>query len=279
MGYVNFNGKLFPTGTALVTADNRGLRYGDGLFETMKFRSGKLQFQSAHFNRLWHGLTVLGFELPKHFTKEKLAGEIHLLCKKNGIDHIGRIRLNVFRADGGLYDPIDHFPRYAIQAWPLPDETGQLNSNGLVAGIYGEARKALDVLCNLKHNNFLPYALGAIHARNEKWNDAILLNTNGDICDTTIANIFLVKDNVLVTPALAEGCVAGVMREMLLNHLLMENYTVSEQAVTVDDLLAADEVFFTNSMHVIKWVQRVGDRNYGNKLTPDIFRSFLPTIS
>jgi branched-chain amino acid aminotransferase len=279
MEWFNFNGKLFKNDTAVIGANSRGLRFGDGLFETMKSKNDRLLFADDHFERLWKGMDLLQFNIPVHFTPENLQRQIQKLLDKNGHNLIARIRLTIFRGDGGLYDEINHIPNYLIQTWALPENTGQWNTNGLILGIYSDVRKNCDMLCNLKHNNFLPYAMAALHARKQKCNDAVLLNDHGRICDTTMANIFLIKDGVICTPSLPEGCVAGVMRKNLLKELLINDRKVIEGEITVDDLLQADEVFLTNSIHHIRWVQGTGDKAYNNNLTQKIYASFLPTIS
>ena len=181
-----------------------------------------------------------------------------------------RVRLNVFRGDGGLNDAINNFPNYIIQTWVLPDHSDQLNSNGIVVGIYEDARKTCDAFSNLKHNNFLPYIMGAMHAKKMKWNDAVVLNSHGRVCETTIANIFYIKDNVVYTPALTEGCIAGVRRKNLLAKLPAIGYEVIKKEVTVEALLDADEVFFTNAVSPIRWVQRINDKEYGNAIIQKI---------
>lgn len=278
MNYINYNGKLLDATTALVGAGNRGLRYGDGLFETMKVNNGKLQFAADHFDRLWHGLGVLGFELPPLFTKEKLQAEVIALGAKNGHLLSGRTRLNLFRGEGGLFDAENNYPNYIIESWSLSAGYSEFNPNGLVLAIYADARKTCDVLANLKHNNYLPYVLAALHAKKEKCNDALLLNSMGRICDSTIANIFIVKNQQVITPGLDEGCVAGVLRKNLIAHLAATGFNISEKAVTIDDVLTADEVFLTNSMFNIRWVQRIADRAYRSDYTRKIYASFLPTI-
>lgn len=279
MEYFICNSKLCKYELAILSANNRGLRFGDGLFETMKSLNGQLQFADEHFARLWKGLQILQFNIPKHFTPEILEEEIRELLKKNDHRKIARIRITVFRGDGGLYDAINHTPNYLIQTWQLPDEAGNWNSNGLVLGIYTDVKKSCDILSNLKHNNFLPYVMAALHAKKQKWNDAIILNTAGRLCDTTIANIFLIKDEVIYTPALAEGCIAGVMRKNIINRLVVANYKVSEVLLTVDDLLAADEAFLTNSIYNIRWVQGIDDKKYVNTQTQKIYASVFSTNS
>ncbi|MEO6229008.1 MAG: aminotransferase class IV [Ferruginibacter sp.] len=278
MSYINYNGKISVEGTALVNPDNRGLRYGDGLFETIRLKEGKMIFEAAHFDRLWNGMKVLEFDLPKHFTQEMLQEEVLLLSKRNGHERDARIRINIIRADGGLYDAQNHRPNYIIQTWGLKEDVGTWNSNGLVAGIYDQAKKSCDILSNIKHNNYLPYVLAALHAKKEKWNDAILLNSNDRVCDTTIANVFIIKNGTVFTPSLSEGCVGGIVRAMLINELKKQNMPVEETALQVEDILTADEVFFTNSMYNIRWVQQIGDKNYENTLTQKIYSLFIPTI-
>ncbi len=279
MEYFIFNGKLLKSESAIISANSRGLRFGDGLFETIKSINGQLEFVDEHFARLWKGMHVLQFTIPKQFTPDYLEQEIQTLLKKNNHDKMGRVRLTVFRGDGGLYDAVDHKPNYLIQSWALPDETGSWNSNGLVVGIYIDVKKSCDILSNLKHNNFLPYAMGALFAKKEKWNDAVLLNTEGRLCDTSIANIFLIKNEVIYTPALSEGCIAGVMRRNLIEKLIAAGYKLVEGKLSVEELLDADEVFLTNSIYNMRWVQSIEDKKYSNMQTQKIYAAFFSTNS
>jgi branched-chain amino acid aminotransferase len=271
MEYFIFNGKYHAAESVILSANSRGLRYGDGLFETIKSINGQLQFIDEHFARLWKGLQVLQFNIPKHFTPDHLQNEILLLLKKNGNDKIARIRLTVFRGDGGLFDEINHAPNYLIQTWKLPAESGTWNSNGLVLGVYPDVKKSCDILCNLKHNNFLPYAMAAIHAKKQKWNDAVLLNSEGRLCDTTIANIFLIKDELICTPALQEGCIAGIMRKNVMSLLTTADYKITEGKLSINDLLEADEVFLTNSIYNMRWVQSLEDKKFTNIQSQKIY--------
>jgi aminodeoxychorismate lyase len=278
MLWFNYNGKIYTSETAIIGAANRGLRYGDGVFETMKMKAGNLILEDEHFARLWKGMQVLQFTVPKHFNPDKLTAEVLLIAKKNQHEKAARIRITVFRSDGGLYDAVDNFPNYIIETWRLPEGNGELNSNGLDLGIYTDVKKSCDILSNLKHNNYLPYVMAALQAKKQKWNDAIVLNSYGRICDSTIANIFLIKDEVVYTPALTEGCVAGVMRKFMIDQLAATGFTCIEKAITVDELLNADEVFLTNSIYNLRWVKSINDKNFGNTLTQKIYSAVAPTI-
>jgi aminodeoxychorismate lyase len=279
MSYFNFNGKIYAANTSTIGPENRGLRYGDGLFETIKISNGKLVFEDDHFARLWKGLKVLQFDIPKHFSPDNLQEQILALAAKNNHLVSARIRLNVFRGDGGLYDAVNHAPNYFIQSWQLPENNGNLNSNGLVLGIYAEAKKTYDILSNLKHNNYLPYVMGALHAKKEKWNDAIILNSANRICDTTIANIFIIKDEIIYTPSLTEACVAGVMRNYIVRNSKSSGFELIEKELTQEDVLNADEVFITNTIRNIQWVQSINNKIYSNTIIKKICVALLPALS
>lgn len=278
MNYFNCNGKLFEAHTAVIGPDNRGLRFGDGLFETLKCSKGQLLMADEHFARLWKGMQVLQFQVPKLFSPDTLQEEISALLKKNGHQQSARIRVTVYRGDGGLFDAVNHIPNHIIQSWELPETNGQWNSNGLVLGIYDEVKKSPDILSNLKHNNYLSGVMAALYAKAQKWNDAIILNTAGRICETTIANIFLIRDGIVSTPALAEGCVAGVFRKLLLRELASQDIKVMEKEIDQDELMQADEIFLTNAIYNIRWVQGIGGKVYDNRLTQKIYSTLPPTI-
>ena len=273
-----YNGRLFRGGEVIIGPGSRGLRFGDGVFETIKCSNGHLLLADEHFARLWKGLQVLQFEIPKHFTPEGLAEQAINLCRKNGHVKLARVRVTVFRGEGGLYDAVNHLPHYIIETWELPASNGEWNSNGLVLGVYDGARKNNDILANLKHNNFLPYVLAALHAKKQQWNDSIVLNSEGRICDSSIANIFMIKDGQILTPPLSEACVAGVMRRSLMQALVSSGFDVNEKQITIEELLLADEVFLTNSIYSLRWVQAIGDTVYTNSLTRKIYTDIIPTI-
>lgn len=278
MAWINYNGKMYKDNTPIAGAANRGLRYGDGLFETMKMKNGQLILDNEHFARLWKGMTVLQFAIPKHFDPEKLAAAILQLAAKNGHEKAARVRVTVLRGDGGLYDVADHSPNYIIETWALPESNGELNSNGLDTGIYTAVKKSCDILSNLKTNNYLPYVMAALEAKKQKWNDAVVINSFGRVCDTTIANIFIIKDEVVYTPALSEACVAGIFRKYIIDQVPATGFSCKEKEITIAELLDADEVFFTNSIYNMRWVKSLADKNFGNAITQKIYASLSPTI-
>jgi branched-chain amino acid aminotransferase len=272
MLYFNYNGKTLKEHTAIIGADNRGLRYGDGLFETIPYKKGQLVFIDEHLARLWKGMQLMEFDIPKLFTPDLVQGEIMNLLKKNH-HHFARVRLSVIRGNGGLYDVKNTAPSYIIQSWPLAENDPALNENGLQLCIYRDAKKSLDSFSNIKHNNYLPYFMGALSAKKQQCNDAIILNTDNRICDTTIANIFMIKDGAIYTPSLDEGCVAGIMRKFILQQLPETGYAVKETEISEEMLMDADEVFLTNSIHHLRWVAGIGNKKFTDLHTRKIYEA------
>jgi branched-chain amino acid aminotransferase len=99
-----FNGKLFPSGTPVITSANHSFRYGDGIFETMKIVDDTVVNKQFHFERLFHGLGILKFDIPHFFNPDFLWSKIHSLLEKNRHRKSARVRLTIFRGEGGIFD-------------------------------------------------------------------------------------------------------------------------------------------------------------------------------
>lgn len=136
----------------------------------------------------------------------------------------------------------------------------------------------MDMFSGIKSSSFQSYALAALFAKEQKWNDALLLNTNGYLADTTIANIFLLSKGKLITPSLDQGCIDGVMRRHIIRVLQDNGKVVEERPVHPDELQDADEIFLSNAIRGIRWVGRIGDRTYTCQQTVDIFNQTVRTL-
>ncbi|RBL92641.1 hypothetical protein DF182_08700 [Chitinophaga flava] len=262
VGFLCYNGKFFPAGDPILTADNRSFRYGDGCFETLRVYQGKVLLSDLHFERLMASLNLLHFDVPPYFSKDFFITQILDLCHKNGHTDIARVRFSVFRSEGGLYEPVNNTPNYIIQVWELNKSVLELNEVGLVLDVFPDARKSSDKFSSIKSNNCLPYVMAAMYAKQHRLNEVVLLNQYGRVADSTIANIFIVHDNTIYTPPLSEGGVCGVMRKHLLKTELP--FKIEEKPLTVDDLENADEIFLTNAVQGIRWVGVFRDTSYGN---------------
>lgn len=276
--YLNYNGKILKSDKLIISPDNRSFRYGDGFFETMKMLNGKIILSHLHFERLFSSLDLMKFTPQKFFTKENLEQQIIELAEKNNHSQLARIRLTIFRSDGGLYDDINNKPNYLIQTWAMNETNNQLNENGLTIDIFPDAKKACDNFSNIKSNNYLPYIMAALWAKQNKLNDALVLNAHNRIADATIANIFIVQDGIIKTPALAEGCVSGVTRKYLLQCIRKEGIPVEETSITKEDIFNASEIFLTNAGYGIRWVKACGKNNYQLQLAAYLHRQFIQPL-
>lgn len=228
----------------------------------MKVYQGQVMLADLHIERLLTSMNRLHFEVPPHYTKEYFTELITELCAMNGVSRLARVRLTVFRSNGGFYEPVDNTPNFIIQCGELSRRIFELNENGLSIDVFPDARKSSDKLSSIKSNNCLAYVMAAMFARQQMLDEAILLNHHGRVADTTNANIFMVRHQRLITPPLSEGGVCGVMRKYLLRTELP--FRIEERPLTISDLENADEIFLTNAIYGIRWVGLFRESSYGN---------------
>jgi branched-chain amino acid aminotransferase len=265
---INYNGNLIDPQTAIATAANRSLRFGDGIFETMFWDGQKVVNLDFHFDRLFKGLAVLQFDLSNGFSKEFLSEEIRKLCENNSATVGARVRLNIFREDGILLLPAGNRPVFVIETADYPEE----NLTPLRLTIYKGEMKSTGVLSNLKTNNYLLNTLAIQHAKENGFDDAIILNSRGNICEASSSNLFMVQKGVLFTPALSQGCVAGTKRRELLEILPSLGFQVEETIITRDMIFEMEEIFLTNAIRPIRPVICIDNTYYSRELTAMLIR-------
>lgn len=277
MSHYIYNGKIVVSEERILTPESRGLRYGEGVFETIKVKDSKVYFLHDHFQRLERGLEALHLQLPGFLDEQKLNDLILKLAEKNN-HATARIRLMCWRKDGGLYDAVSDVCDYSIQSYALPLEY-EVNSNGLDLCIFDAVKKPIDLLSNIKHNNFIIYALAARHAQEKKCNDALVLNQHNNVCDSSIANIFWIKDGVIFTNPLSDGPIAGVMRKQLLQHLPSLGFPITEKSCSVKELMEADEVFLSNVIRGCRWVKQIDDKQFNCVMFMKFYSSLVQVIT
>ena len=265
--FINYNGNFFFTDEAIMTAGNRGLKYADGLFESMRFSKGKLKFADFHSNRLQKGMKALRLEgysqLDSYFLQEK-AEE---LCRRNKFPQNARLRLTVFRDGGGLYTPTENKYAYVLEATPLTCSNYELNVKGLIMDVFEDIPKAINILSNYKTCNALLYVMAGIFKEQRKLDEAFILNQNGFLCESVSANVFVVYQKKLYTPALSEGCIAGVMRQVIMDIAKSNNIEMIEAQINPALLNEAEEVFLTNASKGIQWVMGINRKRYFNEMS------------
>lgn len=241
---------------------NRSFLYGDGLFETMRCLNGRIAFLAEHFERLSHGMQTLGMLAPQDFSPKWMEKQILEEIDKNAMHANApnwRVRMTVFRAEGGLYTPQHNQVEWTIACSPLASSAYQLNEKGLLVGKYKEVRLSADILSPLKTTSALPYVMAGLYRKTEhpEWDDCLLINSEGRFVEAIAANFFLRIGERLYTPALAEGPVSGVLRRVLMDWCLQHHIEVEECALTATHFQEADEIWLTNAIQGIRWVQEL----------------------
>lgn len=255
------NGKLVDEETSLVGASDRVFRYGDGCFETMRVYAWKPLFFDAHWQRLQRTAKFLHIDIPNTLTAASLQKHIEELCKANVLAS-ARVRLQLYREGEGTYRPKTDTGHWVMQCSPLPTDNYVLNRAGLTVGICSQYPVPLPPIGNHKTLNALPYVLASIHAREKKWNDALLLNVDGHITEATSSNLFLIKGKEMLTPDLSHGGLPGIIRSKLMELARADGYQVNVTNITDREMQWADECLLTNSIHGIQWVLAYGQKRY-----------------
>jgi branched-subunit amino acid aminotransferase/4-amino-4-deoxychorismate lyase len=253
---INYNGNIIPANQPIFTADNRAFKYGDSLFETIRIFDGEMPFLSYHLERLNEGMRLLSFNLRIGSKENYFYNEINKLTNKKG-NH--RIRLTVFRSDGGLYTPKDNSIQFLIENSPLESSSFILNDKGLSLGISEYQLLSESPISHLKTGNSLPYILAALEKGRNHYDDILIKNNKGEIAEALSSNLFLMMDNKIITPPLKSGCVGGTMRRFLIEN---NKASFKEQIITKDKLIAAQGAFLTNAIQGIKWIKKINDIEY-----------------
>ncbi len=259
-----YNGRLMDT--LEVDINNRAFQYGDALFETIKWSRGRPLFWDDHYERLLQSMALLKMELPENFGPTYLMDLMQQLTNKNNCDESARIRLQVYRNTGGYYLPETNSVGYVITASILMSAAYKLNKNPLQIGIYSNSYKTATTLSTIKSSNALLYILASLFAKENNWDDCFLLNDKGHVIETTNANIFISKNEVIKTPPLTDGCLNGIMRKQVLNFFHANKISIQEQSLTFDEVLNADEIILTNTIGGIRLVKCNGKLNWLDSL-------------
>ncbi|MCL6266191.1 aminotransferase class IV [Flagellimonas myxillae] len=269
---VNFNGALLSKDSQILTADNRGLKFGDALFETVRCVNGTIFFWEDHYFRLMASMRILRMEIPMEFTLEFLEAEILRTVQKNGLeDDPARIRLTVFRKDGGLYGPATNQVSYLIEASPLGSPFYLLNTGPYEVELFKDFYVNKDMLSNLKTNNKALNIVASVFAQENGYHNCLLINGEKQVVEAINSNLFVVKGNSIKTPPLADGCLDGIVRKKLMEIIgALEDYQLEEASVSPFELQKADELFITNSVQGIVSISKYRKKKYGNTVAQNL---------
>lgn len=241
---LNFNGELVSNDAIQLHPDNRAFKYGDAVFETIKVVNNKVVFWEDHYFRLMASMRMLRMKIPMSFTLEFLENEI-LKTVADSSDTSFRVRLNVYRKDGGLYLPKTNEIDYLIDAKPYQEKRMEVYKLDVFKDFYVYS----GILSTVKTNNKMINTLASIFADENDLHNCVLINEKKSVVEVANGNIFIVKGNVVKTPSLEEGCIKGIVRKKVIEILNKnEDYVIEETSFSPFDIQKADEVFITNAI-------------------------------
>ena len=277
MKYCIINNKLIPSGKAFISIDERGFLFGDGIFETCRFDNQKIYNFEAHFNRLKAGLDSIKIDFAKlpQFSGNSLENEIQQLISKNNLQN-GLVRIYVSRGQGSFgYAPKANIsPLIIIQTKDLPQKP-EKPVDLWISKISKISAKSLPV--NYKLAQGLNSTLAKLEAQEKNCFDSILLNDLDQICETSSANIFWIKDKILYTPAPNCGILLGTIRQKIIDLSPIE---IQEVSANLEELLQAQEIFISNISYGILPVGRILPHNkiLKNQKYCDIFNKLIAPL-
>jgi len=269
---INFDGKLLTNGVDFLNHENRGLRYGDSLFETIRVVNGKIFFWEEHYLRLMSSMRILRMEIPMNFTMEYVENQMVKTIKVNDFQaQPVRVRLTVFRKNGGLYTPETNNVSFLIEVKALHAPFYIIEDATYEVELFKDFYVNPDMLSTLKTNNKILNVVGSIFAKENKYQNCLLLNTNKSVVEALNGNLFLVKGNVIKTPPISDGCLNGILRNKLIAILaIIEDFTLIEESISPFELQKADELFITNAIVGIQPITKYRKKNFGNTVSKNL---------
>lgn len=264
---INYNGQLLPSEAHFLNHENRGLRYGDALFETMRANDSKVFFWEDHYFRLMASMRMLRMEIPMEFTMEFLEEQIQLTLEANKLQTApARIRLTVFRNDGGRYLPSTNEVSFIVETSSFETPFFEFSEEACQIELFKDHLVLPGLLTSLKTNNKIVHVVGSIYAKENGYQNCLLLNYNKQVVEALNGNIFLLSEGRIKTPPILDGCLNGIIRKQLLQIAKEENnFIIEEASISPFELQKADELFITNAAVGIQAVSKYRKASYGNE--------------
>jgi len=261
---VSVNGRLTPAARAGVSVFDRGLLYGDGIFETIRAYGGRLFRIEEHLQRLERSARGIGLKLPHD--RPWFARQARRLLTANRLAD-ALIRLTITRGVGppGLEPPVAARPTVIITARPFSRYPAALYRRGLRV-IIATLRRAPPAAAppQAKHLNYMVNLLAKREASRRQADDALLLNTAGHLCEGTTSNLSFVRGGVLHTPSRSTGLLEGITRRLIILLARSRRLPVRQGRFFPRALHRADEAFLTNTSYEVMPVVRVDGRRIGD---------------
>ncbi len=264
---INFNGAIDSENVKLSTS-NRGFLYGDAVFETCKVVQNRILFFEDHYFRLMSSMRIVRMKIPMNFTLEFLESEVLRLIEKLNPSDAFRVRITVYRNEGGLYLPSDNSVSYVIAAEPLENSMYLVTKESYEVDLYKDFFITKQLLSSIKSTNRTINVTGSIFAKENSLNNCLLLNNDKNVIEALNGNLFMLTDSKLITPPVSDGCLNGVMRKQILSLAKkIDSIEVIEASISSFELQKAEELFITNVITGIQPITKYRKKEYTTNLS------------
>ena len=259
---INYQGDIIELNALPVQDVKRATMYGDAVFETIRMRDNKLLFVEDHYFRLMASMRILRMPIPMEFTPEFFVDEANRLAEEVAVTD-GRLRLQVVRKSEGKYTPDDNNECvWWMELEELSSQDYTWTSKGLKVDLFKDHYIQPGLLSTLKSSNALPYVLAGIFAKENGFDAMLLVNDKKMLVEANAANVFVLKDNVLKTAPLEDGPLRGVFRKNLIGWAKEIGLEIKEESINPFELQKADEIWLTNTISGVQWVEKYRKRTY-----------------
>jgi branched-chain amino acid aminotransferase len=277
---INFNGIIVQNAN-IISINNRGYAYGDALFETIKVSEGKILFWEDHYFRLMASMRIMRMDIPMDFTMEFLENQILKTLDANNLKNTSaRVKMFIHRNEGGLYLPNINSIDFIIMVKPLDESFYQIKEEMYEVDLFKDYFIAPGLLSTLKTNNKALNVVGSIYAQENNLQNCLLLNTDKQIVEALNGNVFVVKDHVIKTPPILDGCLKGIMRQQIIEIIKsIPEYALDEASISPFELQQADELFITNVIIGIQPITKYRKKTFTNLVSTLLLNKLNEKIS
>ena len=259
---INYNGTLIAYNQLPVEDVKRATFYGDALFETIRMRDNKLLFIEDHYFRLMSSMRILRMSIPMEFTPEFFVDQANKLAEEVAVTD-GRLRLQVVRKSDGRYTPIQNVQcAWWMELEPLDNKEYEWSNRGLKVELFKDHYIQAGLLSTVKSSNSLPYILAGIFGKENGFDAMLMVNDQKMLVEAHSANVFVLKDNILKTAPLEDGALRGVFRKNLIGWAKEIGLEIKEESINPFELQKADEIWLTNTIIGVQWVEQYRKRIY-----------------
>ena len=276
---INYNGSIQDTSNYSIE-NNRGFLFGDAIFETIKVNGTKILFLEEHYLRLMASMRICRMEIPMNFTMEFMEEEILKLIALQTNKVSNRIRFSVFRNAEGFYNPKSNDVQFIITCSELASDSYVFSSTTYEVELFKDFHVSKHLLATLKTNNKMINVVANIFAKENGFENCLLINEDKNVVEATNGNVFMKMGNQIITPPTSDGCLNGIMRKQIIAIVnKMDTIEMIEKSISPFDLQKADELFISNVITGIQPITKYRKKEFTSEVAKEITNVLNATIN